>query len=432
MRRLTLDPPLKWGNFSADITKLTYQSPAMPISFNDVILERFEVMCRHHGPPPSKVYNHLFDFAVRRTYERDPRLALTLLEHRIQNGDPPPMLWFEALARYLPIDEPGHMERVYRLCKQVLERPSLDVYKGVIRRAAKADKPELALEAFQEMVQFGIQPEHTVYSFVIVAKRHDRQFVDICLEEMAKLGFKPMANAYYAIIQEAADRFSMSRASHFFDLMKSAGFEADEYTISRLVWSCYRLGLWNKVLEYVDEFPKTSAPPTRLLIFASTACGMLERFTVALRYLERAKAAKRANIAMYRAVITTLVRGRLFKQALEVLEDAVSQGSVEVRTFQLFIDNVLAADSLPAEQAASLLRELAALETRYPNRVNNPFREGPQPRRTSVQVEKDEDAEQEMEKWSAETKSRQQQMGDDGESEEGQAKAQVASIAANR
>jgi hypothetical protein len=38
------------------------------------------------------------------------------------------------------------------------------------------------------MVQFGIQPEHTVYSFVIVAKRHDREFVDHCLEDMAKLG----------------------------------------------------------------------------------------------------------------------------------------------------------------------------------------------------------------------------------------------------
>jgi hypothetical protein len=38
----------------------------------------------------------------------------------------------------------------------------------------------------------------------------------------------------------------------------------------------------------------------------------------ALRYLERAKAANRANIAMYKAVITTLVRGRLFKQALQV------------------------------------------------------------------------------------------------------------------
>jgi hypothetical protein len=108
---------------------------------------------------------------------------------------------------------------------------------------------------------------------------------------------------------------------------------------------------------------------------------------------------------------------------------------VEVRTFQLIIDNVLAADSLPAEQAASLLRELAALEARYPNRMNNPYREGTQlASSTPVQNEKeDEGAEQDdMEQFSAEAKSRQQLLGDEGESEEGQAKAQAATAGAKR
>ncbi|GLJ18733.1 hypothetical protein SUGI_0334300 [Cryptomeria japonica] len=165
-----------------------------------------------------------------------------------------------------------------------------DILKGLTCVCAKEGKWTLALDFFQKIVDLGLKPNIITYNTLIncLGKAGEVDLAFKIYEHMQAVGHSADVYTAQALLNGLNKTGQFARSLSFFEHMKTSNnFEMDAWIYNVALVSCHRLGLWEKSLQYIWEMEKSGIKPGsssyNLLI---ATCEIAGRPKVALQVFE--------------------------------------------------------------------------------------------------------------------------------------------------
>ncbi|XP_077223474.1 pentatricopeptide repeat-containing protein At3g29290-like [Tasmannia lanceolata] len=260
------------------------------------------------------------------------------------------------------------MEGLWRKLKEDGYCGTMVTYRVLISTFVRCGQTELALDAFQEMVQNKLKPCEDVMKAIIGACAKEGKWalaLDV-FQLMLDGGLKPNAIAYNALINCLGKAGEVDLAFRIYNLMKSSRHVADVYTWNALLsalyrgnryadvlqlfesirrekssdlnahhynvtlMSCQRLGLWDRSLQLLWHMEASGIPISTVSYnHVIGACEAARKPQVALQVYKHMIHQKRnPDTFTYLSLIRSCVWGSLWAEAEEILDYVTPDASL--------------------------------------------------------------------------------------------------------
>ncbi|KAM0936694.1 putative tetratricopeptide-like helical domain superfamily [Dioscorea sansibarensis] len=218
--------------------------------------------------------------------------------------------WFEA-------------EILWRKLKQNAVTGTMLTYDLLVSIFVQCDQTELALEAYHEMIQNGLEPSEDIMKAMIASCTKDGEWALALrvFEKMMSASIKPNAIAYNSMINCLGKAGKYDLAFRIYGLMKNSEHKPDAYTWSALLSSLYRSGQYDDALRFFKGIRKDQGDRLNAYLYnaALLSCQKLALWEHSLQLLWQMET---SGIPMltesYNHVIFTCEAARNPKVALQV------------------------------------------------------------------------------------------------------------------
>ncbi|KAK4803519.1 hypothetical protein SAY86_003336 [Trapa natans] len=221
------------------------------------------------------------------------------------------------------IDDWMQCEKLWGSMKENGHKGTEITYSLLISIFVRCSQNELALQAYQEMVQGGLRPGSDVQQAVIRASVKEGKWewaLDV-FDTMLGYDQRPNLVTCNALLNSIGKVGEVEQAFKFYGIMKSLGLEPDGFTLNALIGALYRadrpadaLRLFDSILREKGFHPNLHHYNTALI-----SCSKLGSWDRAIQYLWHMETSGLSiPAASYNLVISTCESARKPKVALQV------------------------------------------------------------------------------------------------------------------
>lgn len=221
-------------------------------------------------------------------------------------------------------------ERIWRSMKENGCSATRVTYCLLVSNFVHCSQNELALDAYNEMVQNGFEPGNdTMQAIISVCAKEGKWNLALSVfQDMLKCGFKPNLIACNALINSLAKAGEVKLAFEVYDILTSLGHSPDAYTWNALLGSLYTADRHNDVLQLFMSIKRDQGSQLNLHLFntALMSCSKLGSWDRALQLLWQMQSfGLSVPTASYNLVISACETARKPEVALQVYEHMVHQ-----------------------------------------------------------------------------------------------------------
>lgn len=221
-------------------------------------------------------------------------------------------------------------ERIWRIMKDNGHTGTTVTYRLLVCIFVRCSQNELALDAYREMIQNGVEPTDDAMQAIIGACSKEGEW-DMALSvfhNMLNQGMKPNAVACNALINSLGKANKANLALKVYGIMKSLGHIPDAYTWNAILGALYRANEHADVLRLFQSLQagKNSEISLHMYNTALMSCKRLGSWDRALQLLWQMEASGLPiSTVSYNLVIGTCEVARRPKIALQVYERMLHQ-----------------------------------------------------------------------------------------------------------
>ncbi|XP_021816820.1 pentatricopeptide repeat-containing protein At3g29290 isoform X2 [Prunus avium] len=221
-------------------------------------------------------------------------------------------------------------ERLWRHIKENGLTGSRVTYCLLVSIFVRCGQHELALDAYNEMIQNKFEPGNDTMHAIIGACSKDGKW-DLALnifQSMLDSGLKPNAVAFNALINSLGKAGEVELAFRVYNIMKSLGHSPDAYTWNALLGALYRANRHDDALRLYESIKTSQGSQlnSHLYNMALMSCSKLGLWDKALKLLWQLEASGQSvSTASYNLVISACEKARKPEVALQVYEHMVHQ-----------------------------------------------------------------------------------------------------------
>lgn len=225
--------------------------------------------------------------------------------------------WLEALRLWRCMKANGHGGTQITYCL-------------LVSSFVRCGQNELALDAFNEMVENKFEPDNDTMQAIIGActKEGKWDFALSVFQSMLSSGLKPNAIVCNALINSLGKAGEDKLAFRVYDTMKSLGHSPDAYTWNALLTALYRANRYNEALHLFESIKRSLGSQSNLHLYnvALMSCSKLGLWDRAVQNLWEMEASRMSiSAASYNHVISACEMARKPHVALQVYEHMVHQ-----------------------------------------------------------------------------------------------------------
>nr|UPT49856.1 pentatricopeptide repeat protein AaPPR641 [Agave angustifolia] len=221
-------------------------------------------------------------------------------------------------------------ERLWRMLKESELDGTMITYSLLISTFVQCGQMELALDAFHEMIDKGLEPSEDIMNAIVACctKEGNWPVALKVFEEMLSKSMKPNVIAYNAVINCLGKAGEDDLAFRVYDVMKSSGLKPDVYTWSALLSALYRSQRYSDALQLFEGIKTKEASDLNAHLYntALMACQRLGLWERSLQLLWQMEASGiEMSTVSYNHVISTCEAARKPKVALQVYQHMIHQ-----------------------------------------------------------------------------------------------------------
>ncbi|CAL9014180.1 unnamed protein product [Prunus brigantina] len=221
-------------------------------------------------------------------------------------------------------------ERLWRHIKENGLTGTRVTYCLLVSIFVRCSQHELALDAYNEMIQNKFEPGNDTMHAIIGACSKDGKW-DLALnifQSMLDSGLKPNAVAFNSLINSLGKSGEVELAFRVYNIMKSLGHSPDAYTWNALLGALYRANRHDDALRLYESIKTSQGSQlnSHLYNMALMSCSKLGLWDKALKLLWQLEASGQSvSTASYNLVISACEKARKPEVALQVYEHMVHQ-----------------------------------------------------------------------------------------------------------
>ncbi|CAL4921437.1 unnamed protein product [Urochloa decumbens] len=222
------------------------------------------------------------------------------------------------------------VQRLWRRLKENSLSGTLLTYDLLVSIFVQCGQCELAIAAYQEMIQNGLDPSEDIMKAIIASctKEGNWEFALSTFSRMLSAGMKPNTILFNSLINALGKAGQDELAFRMYHLLTSSGFKPDQYTWSALLSALYKSGRCWDVLELFQGI-KAKHPTLlndHLYNIALMSCERLGQWEHGLQLLwMMEKSGVKISVVSYNHVIGACEVASKPKVALEVYRRMISQ-----------------------------------------------------------------------------------------------------------
>ncbi|KAF6171726.1 hypothetical protein GIB67_007247 [Kingdonia uniflora] len=219
-------------------------------------------------------------------------------------------------------------EMFWKSLKNNGHRATTVTFDLLVSTFVRCDQPELAFQAYSEMLQEGLQPSGDMMQAIISVCTKERKW-DLALKvfhNMLNIGLEPNLIAYNALINALGKVGEVEQAFKIFNLMKYSDHTPDVYTWSALTGALYNGNRYSDAIRLFESIKRERSCQLNAHLYntALMSCQRLSLWDRALQLLWQMEASELSVSAeSYNLVISACETARKPKVALEVYEHMV-------------------------------------------------------------------------------------------------------------
>ncbi|XP_072992874.1 pentatricopeptide repeat-containing protein At3g29290 [Typha latifolia] len=175
-------------------------------------------------------------------------------------------------------------ERLWRKLKDNTSRGTLITYDLLVSTFVQCGQNELALDAYHEMLQNGLEPSEDIMKAIIASctKEGEWELALSTLKKMLSSGIKPSILVFNSVINCLGKAGEDELAFRLYHLMKSSGLLPDVYTWTALLSSLYRSNRYTDVLQLfqsiqIQDGSQLNPHPYNIALMSCQRLGLWER-----------------------------------------------------------------------------------------------------------------------------------------------------------
>ncbi|XWS44369.1 hypothetical protein CRYUN_Cryun15aG0039100 [Craigia yunnanensis] len=224
----------------------------------------------------------------------------------------------------------------------------------------RCNQNELAIDAYNEMIQNGLEPrDDTMHAMISACIKEEKWDLALSIfQKMLNDGLKPNPVACNALINSLGKAGEVKLAFKIYDIMKSLGHTPDAFTWNSLLGALYRANQHADALHLFERIrKKSSLVNVHLYNTALMSCQKLRSWDRALQLLWQMEASGLlVSTASYNLVIGACETARKPEVALQVYDHMIHQKCVPDTFTHLSLIRICIWGSLWAEVEAILDR----------------------------------------------------------------------------
>ncbi|KAK1266704.1 Pentatricopeptide repeat-containing protein [Acorus gramineus] len=222
---------------------------------------------------------------------------------------------------------------------------TVETFCAIMRRYARAGRPDEAVYAFNVMGKYGVDPNEAAFNGLLSAlckAKHAWRAQEIF--DSAKSRFAVDAKTYSILIEGWGRVPNLVKAREMFDEMLQSGCEPDIVTYGIMVDALCKAGRIGDALGVVRDMGSKNCKPTSfiysVLVHAHGAEGRVKDAVDAFLEMERSGIV--ADVAVYNALIGAFCRASRFGNAFKVLAEMEKRGvSPNARTCNVILNRLI-------------------------------------------------------------------------------------------
>ncbi|WOL16982.1 hypothetical protein Cni_G25770 [Canna indica] len=221
-------------------------------------------------------------------------------------------------------------ERIWRMLKQNAIRSTMITYELLVSIFVQCGQLELAVDAYYEMIQSGLEPSEDILKAVVssCAKEGNWDLGLQILQKMLDRGIKPNIIAFNSMINCLGKAGQVDLAFEVYDILKTVGHTPDGYTWSALLSALYRSNRYAEAIELFEGIKSEQGSDLNVHLYniALMSCqrlGLWERSLQLLWQME--KSGIQMSTVSYNHVISACEVAREPKVALQVYRHMIEQ-----------------------------------------------------------------------------------------------------------
>uniref|UniRef100_A0A0D9VR43 PROP1-like PPR domain-containing protein n=1 Tax=Leersia perrieri TaxID=77586 RepID=A0A0D9VR43_9ORYZ len=223
------------------------------------------------------------------------------------------------------------VERLWRRLGENSLSETLMTYDLLISVFVQCGQSDLAIDAYQEMLQRGIDPSEDILKAIIASctKEGKWEFALTTFRRMLSAGVKPSIIVFNSIINSLGKAGEDELAFRMYHLLTSSGLKPDQYTWSALLSALYRSGRCWDVLDLFQgiKTKHSALLNSHLYNIALMSCERLGQWEHALQLLwMMEKGGIQISAVSYNHVIGACEVAREPKVALKLYQRMTRQG----------------------------------------------------------------------------------------------------------
>ncbi|KAF8717960.1 hypothetical protein HU200_025424 [Digitaria exilis] len=222
------------------------------------------------------------------------------------------------------------VEKLWRRLEENSLRGSLLTYELLVSIFVQCGQSELAIAAYQEMIQNGLDPSEDIMKAIIASctKEGKWEFALATFSKMLSAGMKPNIILFNSMINVLGKAGQDELAFRMYGLLTSSGLDPDQYTWSALLSALYMSGRYWDALELFQGI-KAKHPTLlndHLYNVALMSCEKLGQWEHGLQLLwMMEKSRLKMSVVSYNHVIGACEVASKPKVALQVYQHMINQ-----------------------------------------------------------------------------------------------------------
>ncbi|XXG79615.1 hypothetical protein AAC387_Pa09g0647 [Persea americana] len=218
----------------------------------------------------------------------------------------------------------------------------------ITRKYARARKIKEAIEAFERMSKYGLEPQLSDFNRLIdtISKsKHVKRAHEI-FDDMKKKRFSPDLKTYTILLEGLGQERNLLKMMEVYREMKDEGFQPDAVTYGILINAYCKAMNYEEAINLFHEMEAKNCPPTpHIYCTLINGLGSNKRLNDALKFFELSKASGFApEIPTYNAVVGSYCCAMQFEDAFRVVEEMKKCGvGSNSRTYDVIIHHLIKA-----------------------------------------------------------------------------------------
>lgn len=224
-------------------------------------------------------------------------------------------------------------ERMWRKFKQNNLSGTMITYSLLVSAFVQCGIPELALDAYHEMIAKGLEPDEDILKAIVASCAKDGKWAVALnmFRKMLESGIKPSVISYNSVINCLGKAGEDAFAFKVYELMKLSGLTPDVYTWSALLSALYKSKRYADALRLFESFRALSVSQSycQLYNIALMSCQRLGCWERSLQLLwQMEKSGMEMSTVSYNHAIRACETARKPEIALQVYQHMIDQKQI--------------------------------------------------------------------------------------------------------